>query len=106
MEEVVVVLNRLLKISVYRNAQREECPYSDYEDNVSDMSGLASVSHQNSNLNLNRQNPHSNSLAYHFLCNNRPKTELSDKSKEIEDHRPLRDSDDSVEQKRSTKKLF
>lgn len=48
LEELTRVLNRLVKIALYRNAQRDGCSDDDYDDNISDMSGLASVSQQQS----------------------------------------------------------
>lgn len=48
LEELARVLNRLVKIALYRNAQRDGCSDDDYDDSISDMSGLASVSQQQS----------------------------------------------------------
>lgn len=75
LEELARVLNRLVKIALYRNAQRDGCSDDDYDDNISDMSGLASVSQQQSkreryaakgnSLSFNADLP-PNTLGHHF----------------------------------------
>lgn len=75
LEELARVLNRLVKIALYRNAQRDGCSDDDYDDNISDMSGLASVSQQQSkrerfaakgnSLSFNADLPQ-NTLGHHF----------------------------------------